>query len=64
VQALTSLQVAVEMNKHIIALLAAIALAIAIAAPVIATDRRAKAAAGKCPVAMKFDKRTKTCQKR
>lgn len=53
------------MNKNITALVAAIALAITIAAPVIATDRKAKAAASaKCGMFTKFDSRTKSCQKR
>lgn len=53
------------MNRHIIVLLAVIALATVIAAPVIATDREAKAAAAaKCNMFMKYDRKTKSCQKR
>lgn len=53
------------MNKHILGFVAAIAVAIAIAAPVVAVDRKAKAAAqAKCGMFAKYDARTKSCQKR
>ena len=53
------------MNKHILVFVAAIAVAIMIAAPVIATDRQAKASAqAKCGMFTKYDNKTKSCQKR
>jgi hypothetical protein len=53
------------MNKHFLVFVTAIAIAIAIAAPVIATDRKAKAAAqAKCGMFAKYDNKTKSCQKR
>lgn len=52
------------MNKPLLIILAAIVTAIVIAAPVIATNREAKAAAAKCGMFKKFDSRTKTCQRR
>lgn len=52
------------MNKHIVMLLVVIAVAAAIAAPVIATGRGAGEHTAKCNMFMKFDKKTKTCKKR
>jgi hypothetical protein len=49
------------MNKLTLLILAAVAIAAAAVAPVIANDRKAKAAAGKCGMFMKFDKKSKSC---
>ncbi len=48
------------MNKQMLAIIAVVAVA-AIMSPVIASDRKAKAAGGKCGMFMKFDKKSKSC---
>lgn len=52
------------MNKPILTLIAAVAIATAIAMPLAMADRKAKAQAPKCNMFSKYDKKTKTCQKR
>jgi hypothetical protein len=50
------------MNNRTLAILAIIAVAAAVVAPVVASDRRTKPSNGSCGLLMKFDKKTKTCQ--
>ena len=49
------------MNTKLLAIIAVVAIAAAVMAPVIASDRKAKAAAGQCSMFMKFDKKSKSC---
>jgi hypothetical protein len=52
-----------RLNKNALGILAAIVVAAAIAAPVIAGDKRAKASSAKCHVLlMSFDKKSKSCR--
>jgi hypothetical protein len=51
------------MNKAMISILAAIVVAAAIAAPVVASDKRNKSASGKCAVLLvSFEKKNKNCR--
>jgi hypothetical protein len=51
------------LNKNALGILAAIVVAAAIAAPVIAADKRSKGVAGKCNIIlMSFDKKSKNCR--
>jgi hypothetical protein len=52
-----------RLNKNALGILAAIVVAAAIAAPVIAGDKRAKASSAKCQIMlMSFDKKSKSCR--
>ena len=52
-----------RLNKNALGILAAIVVAAAIAAPVIAGDKRAKASSAKCStMLMAFDKKSKSCR--
>lgn len=53
------------MNRSVLALLTVLAITAAVAVPVVATDRRVKAAAAaKCNMFTKYSSKTKTCEKR
>jgi hypothetical protein len=51
------------MNKTALGILAAIVVAAAIAAPVVASDKRSKSASSKCAVMLaSFEKKAKNCR--
>jgi hypothetical protein len=52
-----------RLNRNAIGILAAIVVAAAIAAPVVAADKRAKSTSAKCHIMlMSFDKKSKSCR--